>query len=198
MTKPSQLDRFETLLRSHVDALYRTALRLSGDPATAEDLVQEASLRAYRNFAAGGEPDNFRAWMFRILTNLCIDHSRRAATGAPGLTATQEVDDLPADSQGPAQALANARLGRDLTAAMAALPQDLQILVQLILVEGMTYREAAEATDCPEGTVRSRLNRARGLLRASLDKHAPGHASGLGLGAGSDRVVPFPERREKR
>ncbi|MCC5986328.1 MAG: hypothetical protein JJT95_01510 [Pararhodobacter sp.] len=85
------------------DALYRTALRLSGDPAMAEDLVQEASRRAYRTFAAGAEPDNFRAWIFRILTNLCIDHGRRKAAVASGLTVSNEVEHLPATGQGPAQ-----------------------------------------------------------------------------------------------
>ena len=190
MTPAGQQERFETLLRGHVDALYRTALRLCGDPGTAEDLVQEASLRAYRTFASGVAPDNFRAWIFRILTNLCIDRSRRAATGGARMTGDGDVDALPAAGQGPAQALANARLGRDLVAAVDALPQDLRLLVQIVLVEGMTYREAARITDCPEGTVRSRLNRARGLLRDRLDDHAPE--------TGSDRIVPFPARREQR
>ncbi|MCC5986329.1 MAG: hypothetical protein JJT95_01515 [Pararhodobacter sp.] len=73
---------------------------------------------------------------------------------------------------------------------MAELPGELRLLVQLVLIEGLSNREAAEAANCPEGTLRSRLSRARGLLRASLDKHA--------TDAGSDRVVPFPERREQR
>ena len=91
MRRPSQLEKFEALLRGHMDALYRTALRGTGDPGLAEDLVQTASLRAYRSFLTGVEPDNFRAWIFRILTNLCIDHARRQTGTATNHTAAQEV-----------------------------------------------------------------------------------------------------------
>lgn len=185
MQRPSQLDKFEALLRGHVDALYRTALRSTGDPGLAEDLVQEACLRAYRSFLTGVEPDNFRAWMFRILTNLCIDHARWQTGTATNHTAAQEVEDVPETANGPAQTYENARLGDDLTAAVAALPQDLQLVIQLVLVEGMSYREAADCMTCPEGTIRSRLNRARGLLRDSLSAHAPDNG---------DRIVPFPKR----
>ena len=185
MQRPSQLDRFEALLRGHVDELYRTALRSTGDLGLAEDLVQEASLRAYRSFLTGVEPDNFRAWMFRILTNLCIDHARLQTGTATNHLAAQEMEDVPEPANGPAQSYENARLGDDLTAAVAALPQDLQLVVQLVLVEGMSYREAAACMTCPEGTIRSRLNRARGLLRDSLSTHAPDTG---------DRIVPFPKR----
>lgn len=185
MQGPSQLDKFEALLRGHVDALYRTALRGTGDPGLAEDLVQEASLRAYRSFLTGVEPDNFRAWIFRILTNLCIDHARRQTGAATSQTAAQEVDDLPEPAKGPAQTYENVRLGHDLATAVAALPEDLKLVVQLVLVEGMSYREAADCMTCPEGTIRSRLNRARGLLRDSLSAHAP---------YTGDRIVLFPKR----
>jgi RNA polymerase sigma-70 factor (ECF subfamily) len=186
MPGQNQLKRFEALLRGHTDALYRTALRFTGHPATAEDLVQEACLRAYRSFITSAEPDNFRAWVFRILTNLCIDHSRHETARATSLVVAQEVDELPETGKGPAQNFANARLGRDLAAAFGALPVDLRLVVHLVLVEGMTYREV-------EGTVRSRLNRARGLLREQLADHAPGAEHD----AASDRVVPFPDVRKQ-
>ena len=186
MQGPSHLEKFEALLRGHVDALYRTALRGTGDPGLAEDLVQEASLRAYRSFLTGVEPDNFRAWMFRILTNLCIDHARKRSTPATGNGPPQQVEDVAETANGPAQTYENARLGHDLASAVAALPQDLRLVVQLVLVEGMSYREAADCMTCPEGTIRSRLNRARGLLRHSLSKHAPD--------TGSNRIVPFRKR----
>lgn len=191
MPGQTQLKRFETLLRGHTDALYRTALRFTGHPATAEDLVQEACLRAYRSFITSAEPDNFRAWVFRILTNLCIDHSRRETARATSLVVAQEVDELPETGKGPAQNFANARLERDLAAAFEALPVDLRLVVHLVLVEGMTYREAADAIGCVEGTVRSRLNRARRLLREHLADHAPDARPDTA----SDRVVLFPDAR---
>ncbi len=186
MPENAKLEKFEALLRGHIDALYRTALRSSRDPGLAEDLVQEASLRAYRSFVTGAEPENFRAWIFRILMNLCIDHARSDSARSAGDHAAHAVDDLPEPANGPAQTLENLRLGRDLGAAVASLPQDLQMVVELVLIDGMSYRDAAFCMNCPEGTIRSRLNRARSLLRQSLSEHAP--ESGL------NRVVPFPRK----
>lgn len=189
MSENTQREKFDSLLRGNVDALYRTALRLSGDRTVAEDLVQDASLRAYRSFATGVEPDNFRAWIFRILINLHIDQSRRLTL----VTVGHEVDDLPEVSHGPAQSFANARLGRDLSAAVDRLPDDLKLVVQLVLVEGMSYREASESMECPDGTVRSRLNKARQLLRARLADHAPDHATDTA----NNRILRFPANRGK-
>jgi len=193
----AQREKFDGLLRGNVDALFRTALRLSGDRTVAEDLVQDASLRAYRSFATGIEPDNFRAWIFRILINLHIDQSRRLTL----VTVGHEVGDLPEDSHGPAQSFANARLGRDLSAAVDLLPDDLKLVVQLVLVEGMSYREASESMDCPDGTIRSRLNKARQLLRARLADHAPDTAQEATPNSAPDsatnRILRFPAKRAK-
>lgn len=184
MLKQRRSTKFEELLQVNIDALYRTALRLSRDRSRAEDLVQDASLRAYRTYANGTVPDNFRAWIFRVMINLHIDHYRRASLP----TETLALDDLPTGDQGPAQSFANARLGRDIAAAVDALPQDLRLVVQLVLIEGMSYREAGMSMDCPEGTVRSRLNRARMHLRETLADHAP-ESTG-------DRVLRFTRRKE--
>lgn len=186
MLRDTDHQRFEALLRGNIDALYRTALRLSRDPSAAEDLVQDASLRAYRAFVTGTEPDNFRAWVFRILINLHIDHSRRPKP----ISGPLEVDELPSSNHGPAQNFANARLGQDLSAAVDALTDELRLVVQLVLVEGMSYREASDSMQCPEGTVRSRLSKARQVLRAQLTQHAPDSSN--------DRVVRFPEKSERR
>lgn len=186
MAENDRLEKFEALLRGHIDALYRTALRSSRDPVVAEDLVQEASLRAYRSFTRGAEPENFRAWIFRILVNLCIDHARMYSARNFGDHVSQEVNDLPEPANGPAQTFENARLGRDLVSAVASLPEDLQMVVELVLIDGMSYRDAAYCMNCPEGTIRSRLNRARSLLRRSLSKHAPD--------SGLHQVLPFPKK----
>ena len=185
---------FDALLRPHFDALYRTALRISRHPSAAEDLVQEACLRAHRDFASGRKPENFRPWIFRIMINLSIDQSRRAASDPMPLASGQEIDELPTSEKSAAEIFANDRLRRDLVAAVQALPVDLRVLVQLVLVEGMTYQEAAECIDRPIGTVRSRVNRARGLLQDHLAEHAPEG------GANSSRdstVVKFPVRTEQ-
>lgn len=186
MVENDKLGKFEALLRGHVDALYRTALRSSRDPGLAEDLVQEASLRAYRSFVTGDEPENFRAWIFRILINLCVDHARMHAVRHAAEHVSHQVNELPEPGNGPAQTFDNACLGRDLVAAVDALPEDLQMVVELVLVDGMSYRDAADCMNCPEGTIRSRLNRARSLLRHSLSIHASD--------SGLDKVVPFLKR----
>lgn len=184
MRDQSKQKKFVALLRPNVDALYRTAMRLSRDQSKAEDLVQETSLRAYRSFVTVAEPENFRAWIFRILINLHIDQSRNRTSFADIL----DVDKLQTPDAGPAQSFANARLGRDLVAAVDALPEDLRLVVQLVLVEGMSYRDASNSIGCNVATIKSRLHRARLLLRAGLAAHAPAPTD--------TNILKFPPHKE--
>lgn len=178
--------KFERHLKSEFDALYRTALALTHERAVAEDLLQEASLRAFKSFMSGSDPENFRPWIFRILINLHIDYRRlsRASITADNL------EELPTSDKGPAQELANKRLRGDLAVALSLLPDELHLVVQLVLVEGMSYQEAAACIGCPTGTVRSRLSRARQRLKDLLIHHQPASRSGT--------VLPFHQSHEVR
>ncbi len=156
-----------------LDSLYRTALRMTEDRQLAEELTQEACLKAYDRFDRYQEGTNFKAWIFRILTNLCIDHLRRKAqvTFIPIDTLGEAVgqSSLSMESRTP-EALAIGRNVEEIVShALSTMTPELRIVVMLVLVEEMSYAEAATSLDLPIGTVRSRLHRARATLREKLD-----------------------------
>jgi len=165
---------FETLARPHVDALYRTALRMVRQPAAAEDMVQETCLRAFVSFGRGRRKASFRAWLFRILVNRCIDHIRAA-----GRQSALSIDAVPpeagpaAQTPDPEQRAIARSLGDQLHAAIEGLAPELRVVVLLVLVEEMSYAEAAETLEIPVGTIRSRLSRARGQLQSLLGEQLP-------------------------
>lgn len=177
---------FEMLVRPHMDALYRTALRMMRNHAVAEDMVQEACLRAFASFNQGDRKSNSRAWLFRILVNLCIDHLRAA-----GRRSTLPIDAIPpeavpaTDAPSPEQHAISRNLGDRLRAAIEALAPELRVVVLLILVEEMSYAEAAESLAVPVDTIRSRLGRARGRLQSLLGEHAAGMPKAAQASAGA-------------
>ena len=160
----------------HIDALYRTALRLTRNPADAEDLVQETYLRAFRfrdRFAAGS---NLRAWLFKILTNASISRFRHTSreSGDSSLDEMEESD-LYARVSGDGgrgesaeDELLNAVLDVDVRQAIEDLPEPFRLAVVLSDVEGFSYKEIADMLDVPLGTVMSRLFRGRRILRKRL------------------------------
>ncbi len=172
-------DAFESLVRPNLDALYRTALRMSRDRTAAEDLVQECCLRAYRSFGAFRTGTNFKAWIFRILSNLCID--RAAETVSTDTVVHVLHSDTPWSN--PERGMLASDLRSDISSALAGLPPELRLVVLLVLVEELSYAEAADALKLPVSTVRSRLHRAREALRVSLASHGNGRA---------DRRAPLP------
>ena len=177
---------FERLLRPQVDALYRTALRMTGQDATAQDLVQEATLNAWRGFGSFEAGSNFRAWIFRILTNAFINRYRREGR-APQSTDFAELEpaapvETPHLTAEDVERLGDA-LGDEAAKAIAKLPSEFRSVFLLSTFEDMTYKEIAGVLEVPVGTVMSRLFRARELLRTDLAALAVGSrrpASGPG------------------
>jgi len=158
----------------HADALYNFARWLARDPVEAEDLVQETYVRALgaaRQFAPGS---NLKAWLFRILRNAFIDRRRRSqGRASPG------VEDLEADGELSAPAMGELQLDQiralvaeDVSAAVHALPESFRTVILLDL-EGMTEAEVANVLGCAAGTVKSRLSRARAVLRERLAAYRP-------------------------
>jgi RNA polymerase sigma-70 factor (ECF subfamily) len=167
------------VLTEHVDALFRTALRLcQGHEANAEDLLQETVLRAFGGYGQLRDPSAARAWLFTILTRTHLNQvrtrRRRGETSAADLdgpafeAALAEWAPVPS----PAEALENRQLGEQLTRALDGLDPVLRTVVLLVDVEGFTQREAAGMLGIPEGTVASRLFRSRRQLRAALEAPA--------------------------
>ena len=183
--------RFTDLTMEHMPALYTAALRMTRNAADAEDLVQETYLRAYRGFGSFAEGTNIRAWLYRILTNTYIN-SYRAAKRRPEITDVEDVEDLYLYRR--LTGTDGARVGRsaeeealegftddEVKGAIEALPDAFRIAVLLADVEGFSYKEIAEITDVPIGTVMSRIHRGRRALQKTLHNFAA--ARGL-VGAG--------------
>lgn len=176
---------FEELLARHLDTLYRVALRCRAqDPQAAEDLVQEAVLRGWRNYATLREPAAARVWLIRILIRTHQNQCRAEARG--GVLALEDLEDgalerLLADWRpGPAALAELAETRTRLAAALAALPAAWSLIIQLVDIEGLHLREAAAALELPPGTVASRRFRALLRLRAALNDQEVAHGQDTG------------------
>lgn len=177
---PSGGDRtheFEDVVLVHLDALYRTALRLTHNRAEAEDVVQETCLRAFRGFHRFDPGTNARAWAFTILRHVFLNRLRRAGREAseseePRLESVLESATLGPDLDNPEEHFLQTVLHGDIDRALRALPTAFREVVILTDLEGLSYRETSDVLDCPIGTVMSRLYRARQLLRQTLGRYA--------------------------
>jgi len=170
-------DPFESEALSFLDALYRTALRMTRSEAEAEDLVQETYIRAFRFRAQFTPGTNLKAWLFRILTNTFINEYRRKAA-RPDTTELDDVDEsilyrhmreVSPGSSSPdpeAEVIDNA-LSSEVKEALEALPEKFRTTL-LLDVEGFSYKEIAEMLEIPIGTVMSRLHRGRKILQRRL------------------------------
>lgn len=166
---------FNQLVREYQAALYRTAYRVLGERAAAEDATQDAFISAFRHIRTyrGG---SLKAWLLRIVTNACYDQLRiKQRRPSISLDATDENSDEPnwiADRGESPQDFAERReLGATLSRAIATLADDQRITVVLVDAEGLSYEEAAKAMGTNVGTVKSRLSRARSELRDYLVAH---------------------------
>src|SRR5476651_2047100 len=170
--------QFSDLAMEFMPALYTAALRMTRNPADAEDLVQETYLKAYRAFASFEQGTNLKAWLYRILTNTYIN-TYRAKKRRPEIADVEDVQDLylyrhlSADqARGLGRSAEDEALDRftdsDVKAAIEALPESFRMAVLLADVEGFSYKEIAEITDVPIGTVMSRIHRGRKSLQKAL------------------------------
>jgi RNA polymerase sigma-70 factor (ECF subfamily) len=173
---------FEAGVLAQLDSLYRTALRMTNNPQEAEDLVQETMLKAFR-FAHTYQPGtNLRAWLFRILNTSAINRYRRQATHPTPASLPEgeefylynQIRDLSGQelTQGAEEEVLNQYLDEDVYKALNDLPPNFRMAVILADIEGLSYKEIAEALQIPIGTVMSRISRARRQLQKSLWQYA--------------------------
>lgn len=181
LIRPRQSRAFEEVLVEHLDALYRSALRLcAGNEADAEDLLQDASLRAFEGYPQLRDKAAARAWLFAILTRTHYNRIRARGRRPEGTADDLDDDVFEAALAGwqplptPAEELERRLLGEELDRALDNLPPELRSAVWLADVEGFTQREVAAMHDVPEGTIASRLFRARRQLRESLARTEAG------------------------
>jgi len=190
---------FELLMRRHNQRIYRAARAILRDEADVDDLLQDAWLAAYRHLAGFERRARFSTWLTRITVNLALDRRRRLASTAAARRA----------ALGPAAALVGApagdpeqerrafELAQRLERAVDALPEPHRLVYLLRQVQGLDTREVAECLRIPEATVKTRLHRARALLRAALgDDPDPAAGSAFPFGgARCDRLVAATLRR---
>src|SRR5690242_11571076 len=167
---------FEEVALAHLSGLYYAALRLTGRAADAEDLVQETYTRGYAAFDRFTLGTNARAWLYRIMNNTFLTQVGRAEarrTRSFSATSPADIASWEAPAADPAEILLDRTLDARLSAALRELPPDFRSAIVAVDVGGFSYEEAAGMLGCPVGTVRSRLYRARSLLRARLTEGMP-------------------------
>lgn len=178
LTKQQKDEVFEQELMPHIDALYNFAYRLVFDEDEANDLVQETYLKAYRFVESYEQGTNAKAWLFRILKNSFINDYRKKSK-QPSKVDYQEVEQYYNSEDTAVDATSDLRIesvqemmGDEITNALNSLDVDFRTIIILSDLEEFKYEEMAKILDIPIGTVRSRLHRARHLLKEKLSEYA--------------------------
>jgi RNA polymerase sigma-70 factor (ECF subfamily) len=169
---------FDGEFMPHIDSMYNFAYRLTFDEDEAKDLVQDTYMKAFRFINSFQEGTNAKAWLYRILKNSFINDYRKKSK-QPAKVDYQEVEQFYNSEDTPSSATVDLRLettkdmiGDEISNALNSLAVDFRTVVILCDLEGFTYEEMAKILDIPIGTVRSRLHRARNLLREKLGSYA--------------------------
>ena len=167
--RQGDLAAFEELYRTHSGRLYSVACRLVGNQADAEDLLQDIFLAAHRKLDSFRGDSALGTWLYRLATNLCLDHLRSKAARTSQLTDT--LDDEPGLSDVGSRGLAERTVARmDLERALAKLPEGCRTAFVLHDIEGLEHREVADILGIAEGTSKSQVHKARLRLRALLSE----------------------------
>ena len=158
---------FGELVRKHQRRVYATALQMTGDHGEADDIAQDAFLRAFMAIDRFDGRSEFHTWLYRIVVNLAINHLKRRGRTQPAEETDPRIVGASSDDD-PATSLEKRRFYAQLVKALDALPETLKATVVLVSVQGLTHRVAAEILGCSEGTVSWRIHEARKLLREQL------------------------------
>ncbi len=191
MSDPSALRaEFEREAIPHMPALYTFAVRMTRDEDDASDLVQETYLKAYRFFDKFERGTNCKAWLFRILKNSYINRFRKTSK-APDTVEYDVIEefyetirDSSVETSVLEEQIFSQALDDEVSTALNRLPDEFRTVIILCDIENFTYEEIAEFIDCPIGTVRSRLHRARKILAAQLASYA--HERGFDVASEED------------
>lgn len=166
---------FDELVSRYHRQAYNIAYRMTGNHADAEDLTQEAFIRAFRFFGQYKRELPFDSWLYKIMSNVFVDTLRRRpkahirSLDAPIATEDGEATmDIADNGPSPEEQLISQQMDHRLQGALNSLPEDFRLAVIYADIEGFSYEEIADAMNCSIGTVRSRLHRGRKMLRERL------------------------------
>jgi RNA polymerase sigma-70 factor (ECF subfamily) len=170
---------FDSEFMPHIDSMFNFAYRLTNDEDDANDLVQDTYMKAYRFINSFQKGTNAKAWLFRILKNSFINDYRKKSK-EPAKVDYQEVETVYNSENEPQYNgtvdlrtdMVQDMIGDEVARALNGLPVDFRTVIILCDIEGFTYEEMAKILDIPIGTVRSRLHRARNLLKEKLRSYA--------------------------
>ena len=171
---------FDILLRENLNGMFSLALRMTRNQLDAEDLIQDTALKAFRYFHKFDRGSNFRAWIYRILTNNFINFYRKNQKQPTQIEIENVSFKLKQEGAGFWNRLNDRNNGFDyddlfddeINAAIDKLPEEYRIVLLLADVEGLSYKEISEVIAHPLGTVMSRLHRGRKMLQRSLRRYA--------------------------
>ena len=168
--KKGEIAAFEALVSAYERRVYALALRSTGSEDDAADITQEVFLRAYRSLDTFRGDSGFSTWLYRITTNLCVDLARKKNSAPTDQLDEEAIGRVPEtrSEQRQEEALESSELRRELDIALSMVSEEHRKIVILRDVAGMTYADIASALSIEEGTVKSRLARARAALRKIL------------------------------
>ncbi|MFZ5641905.1 MAG: RNA polymerase sigma factor [Bacillota bacterium] len=189
MCKQGDLAAFEQLVEKHQSRVYTIAYRYMGNYADASDLAQEAFIKIYRSLGSYRGEASFQSWMYRLVTNACMDELRRR-----GRAKTVSIEELMENKKGltmsrvttksrlPEDAVIRRELQREVQNVLNTLSDEHRAIVVMRDIQGYSYEEIAELLQCSLGTVKSRLNRARHVLKEKLLARREMLVTGTGYG----------------
>ncbi len=167
--KKGDVRAFEALIAGHRERVYQFALTCVKNPSEAEDLAQEALIKAFRGLGSFREDASFSTWLFHIVKNAFLDDIKSRAGKEQAQTAPiDDEPDLPSGADTPEREALRRASDDAVQAALAELPPDFRVVVTLFDVQGFSYEEISEVLSIPVGTVKSRLSRGREALRELL------------------------------
>lgn len=178
ITKEEKDRLFESEFYIHINAMYNFAYRLVMDEDEANDLVQDAFLKAYRFFDYYEQGTNAKAWLFRIVRNSFINDYRKKSKRPASVDYNDVEEFYNSDEEGTSltvdlrQETVKQKMGDEVVNAINSLPSEFRMAIILCDIEDFTYEEMSKILDIPLGTVRSRLHRARNVLKDKLNKYA--------------------------
>ncbi len=185
MTAMNACEEFESLTSPHLPRLFRIGMRLTHQPSESQDLVQEALTKAWASWARFNRSGSLGAWLSRILINTFISrhrHQKVVDTTAARSDIAEHLYDRGRlyEARNPESHWHAQGMSDEVLRALASLPRHYSEVVELVDVQGLAYREAAEKLEIPLGTVMSRLHRARRQLRSELAEYARHYGLGMG------------------